>query len=139
MPILLLHITRILAVQYFWNVLVTTTAISTLGVTQPIMPIHQLLVAKLLLYVMRDYPSSWLLNATHRLDIIQVLFLFLFLFLFKFCSILPTIHSFWQIKQGGSISFNGDSNHWKNFFFSIWWGVQRCDDTEYVNNFTSKK
>ena len=53
---------------------------------------------------------------------------FCFCFWFKFCSILLMIHSFWLIKEGGSISFNGDSNLKNNFFFfylmrcpALWW------------------
>jgi hypothetical protein len=71
-------------------------AINILGVTQVTLPTQQLLVVKPLLYVMRDYPSSWLLNLTHRLDIIQV----------HACFELLILLQFYQ----GSISFDGKSD-----------------------------
>lgn len=76
MPTLLLHnIIRALADQRFLNVHVITMPINTLGVTRAMLPLHQLLVEKVLLHVKKSSLISWLLNAALTLDVTQVSFL----------------------------------------------------------------
>lgn len=90
-PTLLLHITNtILGDRYFWKDLAITMAITTHAETLATSLILQLLMSRLVLYMMRDHPSN-LLNTTQSLDTMQVVCIF---YLF-WCQESDCFHRMW--------------------------------------------